>query len=233
MKPNEIVDRDAWVAARTDLLAEEKALTRARDALVEKRRALPWVRIATAYEFDSETGRVSLANLFGAHSQLAIYHFMYPPEWEEGCPSCCFWADTYNQAHAHLAARDTAFAVASRAPLDRLKAYKARLDWDFNWVSTVGDRFNRDFGVTFDAEEAQAGRAVYNYRVGGFHGPEAPGLSVFAKSENGAVYHTYSTYGRGLEEFNGIYHLLDMVPKGRDEDGLDHTMSWLRRRDQY
>ena len=233
MKPTEVVDREAWVAARTALLAEEKALVRARDALAEKRRTLPWVRIAEAYEFETDAGRVGLAALFGAHSQLAVYHFMYPPEWDEGCPACCFLADSCSQAHVHLAARDVSFVMASRAPLDRLNDYKARFGWDFTWVSTVGDSFNRDFGVTFDPEEAEAGRAVYNYKIGGFRGAEAPGLSIFAKSEDGALYHTYSAYARGLDDFLVAYHLLDRTPKGRDEEGLDFTMAWLRRRDQY
>lgn len=233
MEPNTVVSREEWTEARVTLLGEEKAFSKARDALAEKRRSLPWVKVSGEYVFETNSGRKSLSDLFSGSSQLAVYHFMFTPEWDEGCPACGFWADTYNQAHEHLTARDIAFAVASRAPLEKLNAYRDRFGWDFNWVSTVGDTFNRDFGVTLDAEAVDQGRAVYNYKETKFPGTEAPGLSVFAKDEKGTIYHTYSTYGRGLEEFNGIYHLMDMTPKGRNEGQLDFPMAWLRRRDQY
>lgn len=219
-----IATRADWEAARLDLLDAEKAHMRAGDELARRRRELPWVPVETEYSFDTEHGRRTLAELFQTRGQLVVYHFMYGTDWEEGCPSCSFWADNFDGTVAHLAARDVAFVAASTAPLDELLAYRTRMGWSFPWVSSGGTTFNEDFEV--------AGSSRYNFSATPEPIGESPGLSVFALRD-GQVFHTYSTYARGLEAFNGAYHLLDMVPKGRDEDDLAWTMAWLRRRDQY
>ncbi|RMF40858.1 MAG: DUF899 domain-containing protein [Alphaproteobacteria bacterium] len=229
--PN-VVTREKWLKARLELLEAEKAFTRERDALSARRRALPWVRVDTPYRFDTPEGPASLADLFDGRSQLIVSHFMYGPDWEEGCPSCSFWADGYDGLDIHLAHRDTAFVAVSRAPLEKLLAYRERMGWRFRWVSSLNTGFNRDFGVSFTPEEIAAGTAVYNYRPKGFPSTEAPGFSVFARRGT-EVYHTYSTYARGLDMMNTAYHLLDLTPKGRDEDGLPWPMAWLRRHDRY
>lgn len=228
-----ITDRDTWLQARLALLDAEKAHMRAGDALAARRRTLPKVRLDKDYRFTGAEGEVTLAGLFGRHGQLVIYHFMFGADWDEGCPSCSFWADNFDGIDAHLAARDTAFACVSTAPYDRLAAYRDRMGWRFRWVSSAGSGFNHDFNVSFTPEELEAKDNVYNYRRGGFGGEEAPGLSVFERVADGAVLHTYSTYGRGVEAFNGAYHILDLTPKGRDEDGLDWPMQWVRRHDRY
>jgi predicted dithiol-disulfide oxidoreductase (DUF899 family) len=225
------VSREEWLAARKALLAKEKAFTLQRDELSAQRRALPWVKVDKTYVFEGREGKVTLANLFDGRSQLLVYHFMFGPDWQEGCPSCSFWADNYNGIVVHLNHRDVSLVAVSRAPLEKLEQYKRRMGWTFNWVSSSGNDFNRDYHVSFTPEEK--GRAVYNYKAGSFSGEEAPGISVFAKDEAGAVYHTYSCYARGLDMLNGAYHMLDLVPKGRDEDGLPFTMAWVRRHDRY
>lgn len=226
------VSRDEWLTARKALLVEEKALTRQRDALSAKRRALPWVRIDKPYSFATERGPATLSDLFGPHSQLIVYHFMYGPDWAEGCPSCSFWADNFEGIDIHLAHRDTRLIAVAKAPLETLTTYRKRMGWSFDFVSAHETDFNEDFDVSFSAEQVEAKDGTYNYRPGNLFGQEAAGVSVFAR-RNGEVYHTYSTYSRGLDMLNGAYHYLDLTPKGRDEDGLPFTMSWLRRRDQY
>ena len=229
MTLHRIVDRAQWLSERRALLAEEKAHMRAGDALAEKRRALPWVRVEGEYLFDTVRGRETLADLFAGKGQLAIYHFMFGKDWEQGCKSCSFWADTFDGIDVHLAARDTRFLCTSNAPLDRLLAYRARMGWRFDWVSAVDGAFSEDFGVTFP--EMRPGPAGgYNY-TDAVPNDEMPGISVFARLEDGGIAHAYSTYGRGVEAINGAYHLLDLTPKGRDEGG--EGMSWLRRRDEY
>lgn len=225
-----IVSRDEWLRQRAALLHEEKALTQQRDRLSERRRALPWVRIEPGYVFDTTTGPKDLAALFGPHSQLAVYHFMLAPDWEAGCKSCSFWADNFEGIAAHLAHRDTALVAISRAPLAKLRAYAARMGWSFEWVSSAGSTFNVDFGVSFTPEQLAAGEVDYNYGKRRTSSSELPGISVFARRGE-EVFHTYSTYGRGIEVVNGAYAWLDMVPKGRDE--ADGPMAWLRRRDEY
>ena len=229
----QVASRAEWLDARKALLEKEKELTRARDALAEARRALPRVLIDSDYRFQTPEGEQGLGDLFGPHSQLVVDHFMFGADWDEGCTSCSFWADAFSGIDVHLAARDTAFVLVSAAPLDKLEAYKARMGWHFTWVSSEGTRFNRDMGVAFTPEEIESGTAHYNYRSAGFPMSEAPGLSAFVKDEAGAIYHTYSVFSRGLDGFNPAYQLLDITPKGRDEDGLDFSMAWLRRRDQY
>ncbi|MFN0090747.1 MAG: DUF899 domain-containing protein [Acidimicrobiales bacterium] len=226
-----VVAHEAWLAARIELLEAEKALTRARDELSARRRALPWESVEKTYVFDTPDGPRSLAELFEGRSQLIVYHFMMGPDWTEGCPSCSFWTDSWNGAHVHLAHRDVSFVMASRAPLAAIEAYRTRMGWDVPWVSSLGSEFNLDYGVSFSPAQQTAG-ATYNYAPTDSPGEEAPGLSVFA-SDGEAVFHTYSCYARGLDALNSAYQLLDLVPKGRDEDSLPWTMAWLRRHDDY
>ncbi|MDX1516857.1 MAG: DUF899 domain-containing protein [Woeseiaceae bacterium] len=227
-----VVSDQEWRKARVELLEAEKELQRARDELAARRRELPWRKVDKHYTFESESGDKSLSDLFGDRSQLLVYHFMFGPDWDEGCKSCSFWADNFNGLVPHLAARDVSLVAVSRAPLDKLVAYRHRLGWSFPWVSSLGSDFNADFHVTFDQAAIDAGKAYYNYRDTGDVVEEMPGLSAFKRYE-GAVYHTYSTYSRGLDPFNAAYQLLDLTPDGRNEDDLPYTMDWLRRRDEY
>lgn len=228
-----IVSQSEWLQARKQLLAKEKAFNQARDALSAERQRLPWVRIEKTYEFDTPAGREPLAGLFQGKSQLVVYHFMYGPDAKQPCKSCSFWADNLANVAPHLAARDTALTLVSRAPLATLLAFKKRMGWTIPWVSSAGSDFNYDFGASFRPEALPAQSPNYNYGSGRFNGQDAPGMSVFAKDAAGAVYHTYSTYGRGLDMLNGAYHALDIVPKGRDEAGQSHKMHWVQLRDEY
>jgi predicted dithiol-disulfide oxidoreductase (DUF899 family) len=233
MKNNKVLARDAWVEARKALLAKEKEFTRRRDALARERRELPWEKVENDYVFDGPGGKVSLAGLFDGRSQLIVYHFMFGPDWDEGCKSCSFLADHFNPAVVHLNARDVSFVAASRAPLAVLEKFKKRMGWTFPWVSSHGTDFNRDYQVSFTEDEVAGGKAYYNYKPGGFPSTEAPGASVFYKDAAGTVFHTYSVYQRGLDMFIAAYHYLDIVPKGRDEDDFAYTMEWLRLHDAY
>jgi len=233
MQQQRIVTRDEWIAARKELLVKEKALTRAHDALAAERRQLPRVKIDTNYTFDTPGGKRTLAELFDGRSQLMIYHFMMGPDWSEGCASCSFLADHIDGAVIHLAHRDVKLMAVSRAPLANVQAFKARMGWKFDWVSSYGSDFNRDYGVTFSEEEVTSGRGIYNFEPLRYPLDEAPGLSVFLKTDTGEVFHTYSTYARGGEALIGTYHWLDFAPKGRDEELLAFTMSWLRHHDRY
>ena len=233
MNKHTVVSRDEWLTARKALLDQEKEFTRLRDQLSEQRRALPWVKVNKEYVFQGPSGKESLSDLFEGRSQLMIYHFMFHPDWEDACKSCSFWADNYNGMIVHLNHRDVSFAVVSRAPLEKLNAFKKRMGWDFKWVSSFDNDFNYDFNVSFTPEEMEKGQMEYNYTVMQFPAPEAPGLSVFHRDENGSIFHTYSCYGRGLDILNGTYNHLDMTPKGRDEEGLAYTMEWVRLKDRY
>ncbi|MCA9689355.1 MAG: DUF899 domain-containing protein [Myxococcales bacterium] len=228
---HEITDDEQWLAARTQLLAREKELTRLRDEVNALRRALPYRRIERAYTFAGEDGERTLRDLFGDSSQLLVYHFMYGPGWDAGCPSCSFWADHFDPMIPHLLARDTAFAVISRAPFATLRAYAERMGWRFPWYSSNANSFNRDFGVTFTEEQVASKERLYNYGTSGAFA-EAPGASAFLR-DGDAVLHTYSTYARGLDILNGTYHWLDITAKGRDEAGLPWPMAWLKRHDEY
>jgi predicted dithiol-disulfide oxidoreductase (DUF899 family) len=232
MTIHQIVSKEDWAAARLALLAREKAFTRQRDELSAARRALPWEKVDTNYVFDSERGSVSFADLFAGRGQLLVYHFMFGPDWEAGCKSCSFWADNFERIVVHLSHRDVSLVLISRAPLDRLIAYKRRMGWTFEWVSSLGNSFNHDFAVSFTKDELASPAKNYNFGTQRFGIEEAPGISVFAK-DGGAIYRTYATFSRGLDMLNGAYHLLDLVPKGRDEEGLSYGMEWLRRRDEY
>jgi predicted dithiol-disulfide oxidoreductase (DUF899 family) len=228
-----VVSQSEWLAARKALLAKEKEFTRARDELSRQRRKLPWVKIEKNYMFDTPNGRKSLAELFDGRSQLIVYHFMLGPGWNEGCPSCSYLADHFDGAAIHLAQRDVTLTVVSRAPLGEIDAYKKRMGWRFPWASSYGTDFNRDFHVSFTKDEMASKKAYYNYTTGGFPSEEAPGMSVFYKSEAGEIFHTYSVYARGLDILVGAYNFLDHAPKGRDEEALPWSMAWVRRHDEY
>jgi len=226
-----IVSRAEWLVARKELLAKEKQATRQRDALSAERRQLPMVRIEKEYFFDGPEGRRTLRDLFEGRRQLVVYHFMFDASWDEGCKSCSYFADTFNGAIVHLRARDTAFAAISRAPLAKLEAFKRRMGWTFPWFSSANTDFNYDFHVSFRPDE-DLSRAEYNYGKRGFPSSEAPGASVFLHGGSD-VFHTYSTYARGLDHMIGTYNFLDLTPLGRNEEGLPYGMDWVRHHDKY
>jgi len=230
--PN-VVSHVEWLAARGEFLKKEKELTRLRDQLSRQRRALPWEKVEKRYEFDSARGKVALGDPFDGRSQLVVYHFMFGPDWQEGCPSCSFNMDHTDGALVHLAQRDVSFAAISRAPYPKIAAFRKRMGWRFNWVSSNANDFNRDYHVAFTKDELASGNVYYNYDMGKFPSEEAPGFSVFYKDEGGDIFHTYSAYARGTETTINTYSYLDLVPKGRDEDALPFTMSWLRHHDRY
>ena len=224
---------EQWLAARLELLREEKELTRLRDRVSQRRRELPWVKLTKDYRFESPRGRVPLADLFEGRSQLIVQHFMLGAGWEEGCKSCSFMLDHFNASLVHLQARDVSFAAISHAPLAEILPFKARMGWAVNWVSSQGTDFNRDYRVSFTAQELARGLVDYNYAQRPFPVEEAPGMSVFVRDAAGTVYHTYSTYGRGLDLLMGAYNLLDLVPKGRNETNPDFPADWIRHHDRY
>ena len=228
-----LVSREDWLVAREQLLSKEKDFTRLRDRLSAERRELPWVRVEKDYVFEGPDGRETLAELFGGRSQLIVYHFMFGPEWEQGCPSCSFLSDHIDGANRHLPHRDVTLLAVSRAPLAQIQAFKERMGWRFKWVSSYGNDFNRDYHVSFTPDEMAQGEVYYNYRMGAFPSEEAPGISVFYKDASGAIFHTYSAYARGLDLLAGAYNYLDLVPKGRDEAALPWTMAWVRHHDRY
>ena len=230
MADHPVVGHDEWLQARTALLAAEKDFTRARDELSRRRRELPWEAVEQEYVFDGSGGVVSLAELFGGRSQLVVYHFMFEPEADEGCPHCSFWADNFDPNVVHLAARDTTLVAVSRAPVAKLEAYRRRMGWGFTWVSSGGNDFNADFGVGFSPDERES--QVYNYGSQAPHLPDREGVSVFVRDETGAIFHTYSAYARGIDLLNSAYNYLDLTPKGRDEEGRQPQF-WVRRHDQY
>jgi predicted dithiol-disulfide oxidoreductase (DUF899 family) len=227
------VSHAEWLAARKDFLVKEKEFTRLRDELSRERRTLPWEKVEKRYDFDSTQGQVMLSDLFNGRSQLVIYHFMLGPGWEAGCPSCSYLADHFDGATVHLANRDTTLVVVSRAPLAEIEAFKKRMGWKFQWVSSFGSDFNFDYHVSFSPEQKASGKVEYNYATIEPFSEEGPGVSVFAKDAAGEVFHTYSSYARGLDILVGTYNFLDLVPKGRDEDGLNFTMAWVRHHDRY
>src|SRR5262245_32941888 len=230
---HKVVSRREWLEARKELLKREKESTRLRDQIARERRALPWVRIEKNYVFDAPEGQRTLAELFEGRRQLLVQHFMFGPGWEQGCPSCSFMADHSDGMNVHLAPRDVTLVVVSRTPLAKIEAFKKRMGWQFKWVSSFGSDFNHDFHVSFTPEEQAKGQVYYNYATQPFESEELPGISVFYKDEAGNVFHTYSTYRRGVEVMMGAYSLLDLTPKGRDEDNLSYGMEWVRHHDRY
>lgn len=229
-----VVPPTDWLTARKELLAKEKEFTRLRDELSDRRRELPWEKVEKQYVFDHPKGKQTLADLFDGRSQLIVYHFMFGPGWKEGCPSCSFLADNFDGARVHMAQRDVAFAVVSRATLPEIEAFKKRMRWRFPWVSSFGSEFNFDYRVSFAKDELADGRHPYNYGTMGSGSEEGPGLSVFYKDEQGEIFHTYSTYARGLDILLTAYNFIDLTPKGRDEEGMvPHAMAWVRHHDRY
>lgn len=229
-----IVSRDEWLAARRQHLSKEKELTRLQDELTADRQRLPCVRVEKNYVFDGLDGKESLADLFRGRSQLIVQHFMFGPDWQEGCVGCSFGADHVDGALLHIEHHDVAFAAVSRAPLPQLEAFKQRMGWKFKWVSSYGNDFNYDYHVSFTKEQIAKGEVFYNYRLTKAEGEEMPGTSVFYKDAAGDVFHTYSSYGRGDERAIGAYMYLDITPKGRNETGPNHNLTdWVRHHDKY
>jgi predicted dithiol-disulfide oxidoreductase (DUF899 family) len=228
-----VVSDARWVEERRKLLAREMELTHLRDEIAAARRALPWRRITANYVFDTAAGPRTLAELFEGRRQLMVQHFMLGPGWEQGCPSCSFMADHTDGMNIHLAHRDITFVAVSRAPLAEIKRFHDRMGWKFDWVSSNASEFNRDFAVSFTQEELATGAVDYNYGKVAFPAEEAPGISVFCKDDAGDVFHTYSTFGRGVEAMMGAYVLMDMTPKGRDERDTFYKMEWVRHHDRY
>ena len=233
MENQRVVSREEWLVARKEHLAKEKEFTQLRDQLSRQRRKLPWVKVDKEYVFQGPNGRETLSELFAGKSQLLIYLFMFGHDWEEGCPSCSFWADNFNGIGVHLNHRDVTMVSISTAPLEQLEAYRMRMGWSFKWVSSSETDFNHDYRVSFTAEELEKSEFNYNFDTRKAFGPESPGISVFYKDEGGNVFHTYSCYARGLDMLNGAYNFLDLVPKGRDEASLQFPMAWVRRHDKY
>ncbi|WP_338829798.1 thioredoxin family protein [Bradyrhizobium sp. 27S5] len=233
MQQHNIVSREEWIAARKALMAREKELTQAREALSRQRRELPWVKVDKDYVFDGPDGKLTLGDLFKGRPQLVVQHVMFAPDWDEACKSCSFWVDGFERMVPHLAARDTTMIAVSLAPLAKLEAFKKRMGWTFDWISSGDNDFNYDYGVSFTRQQIDAGNAQYNYGTTPLYGPELPGISVFFRDETGAVFHTYSTFARGLDMMNAAYHYLDLTPLGRHEEGLPYPMDWVRLRDQY
>jgi predicted dithiol-disulfide oxidoreductase (DUF899 family) len=233
MQTHKIVSREEWIAARKAHLGREKEYTLARDRLSAERRDLPWVRVDKNYQFERPGGTATLADLFAGRSQLVVQHFMFAPDWNEGCKSCSFWADGFERMIPHLAARDTTLVAISRAPLQKLLAFKARMGWTFDWLSSGASDFNYDYGVAFTRDEIERGDKTYNFGTSGFGIEDAPGISVFYRDDAGEIFHTYSCFARGLDMMNAAYHYLDLTPLGRHEEGLPYPMDWLRLRDQY
>ncbi len=230
---HKVVSKDQWLRAHGDFLTKEKELTRLNDELGRQRRDLPWARVEKEYIFNGPQGKVSLADLFDGKSQLATYHFMFGPDWAEGCPGCSYVSDHMDGAIEHLRARDVTLVLISRAPQEKLAAFKKRMSWRFPWFSSDGCDFNHDLGVSFTKTEVASGAKTYNFGTTSPHGEENPGLSFFFKDQSGAIFHTYSTFGRGLEVILGTYAILDRAPNGRDEAGLPSPMAWVRHHDKY
>lgn len=233
MSTPQVASHADWLAARRELLAKEKEFSKLRDELSAARRELPWEKIGKEYVFQGPDGGETLAELFDGRGQLIVYHFMFGPDWEEGCKACSYLTDHLGPTLAHLNNRDVTLIVVSRGPLEKLQAFRQRMGWPIKWVSALNNDFNWDYDVSFKPEDIDAGTVDYNYATGPFPVSEGPGISVFAKDERGDVFHTYSSFARGLDMFIGTYHLLDIVPKGRDEDALPFTMDWVRHHDRY
>jgi predicted dithiol-disulfide oxidoreductase (DUF899 family) len=229
-----VVSRKEWLAARTALLAKEKAFTKARDALGAERRELPWVKVEKTYIFDTVYGNKTLLDLFDGRSQLIIKHFMFGPDWKEGCVGCSFEMDHVEAALQHIEHHDVTVVAVARAPLPKIEAFKKRMGWHFKWVSSAGSDFNFDYHVSFTPEEMASGEVMYNYRKEKPVSDELSGISVFIKNAAGEIFHTYSAFGRGAEELLGAYMLLDLTPKGRNETGPNFNLTdWVRHHDRY
>ena len=232
LQSHKIVSSAEWLAARKELLVKEKEFSRLREELSQKRRDLPWEKVGKSYQFEGPQGKESLADLFQKRNQLVVYHFMFGPDWNEGCPHCSFWADNFNGADVHLNQRNVSFVAISRAPLAKIEAFKKRMGWNFKWVSSGENDFNYDYNVSFRPEDLKKKSIQYNYAESAEQHPEREGISVFYKDNKGAIFHTYSTYARGIDMVNGTYQFLDLVPKGRDE-GTGFAQDWVKHHDRY
>ena len=228
-----VVSHDEWLAAQKAFLTKEKEFTHQREELSRQRRALPWEKLDKPYVFEGPDGTVSLSDLFGGRNQLIVYHFMFPPEWDEGCPHCSFWADNFNGIIVHLHQRDVSFVAISRAPLPKIEAFEKRMGWTFKWLSSDDGDFNYDFRASFHPGEIESGAPLYNFGTSEPGFTDREGVSVFYKDKDGGIVHTYSTWARGIDIFNTAYHYLDVVPKGRDEDRLEFSQAWVRHHDRY
>jgi len=230
---HKVVSANEWLEARLELLAKEKEFTRLRDQLSQQRRELPWERVEKQYVFDGPKGKETLAELFENHSQLLVYHFMFAPEWEAGCKHCSWWADNFERNIVHLNHRDVTMVAISHAPLHKLEAFKKRMGWTFKWLSAANTDFNYEYHVSFTPAEVEKGEIYQNYRQKKSSLSDVAGFSVFYQESRGNIFHTYSCYERGLDMLNAGYHLLDLVPKGRNEEGLAFPQAWVRHRDRY
>jgi predicted dithiol-disulfide oxidoreductase (DUF899 family) len=233
LESHKVVSKSEWFEARKRLLDKEKEFTIVRDQLSQQRRDLPWVAVNKEYVFEGPKGKETLSELFDGKSQLIVYHFMFDPSWEAGCPSCSFWADNFNGIIVHLNQRDVTMVAVSRAPYNKLAAYEKRLGWNFKWVSSYNTDFNFDYNVSFRPEEMANKEAIYNFTTQDPHSPEREGVSVFYKDPQGRIFHTYSAYARGIDMLNVAYNYLDLAPKGRDEAGNEFPQFWVRRHDEY
>jgi predicted dithiol-disulfide oxidoreductase (DUF899 family) len=231
-KNHKVVSQKAWITARRALLAKEKKFSRLRDQLAQQRRNLPWVKVEKEYVFEGPNGKEKLADLFGNKNQLIVYHFMFAPGWQEGCPHCSFWADHFDSVGVHLGQRDTSLAVISHAAWKEIEPFKKRMGWQFNWVSSAQNDFNFDFQVSFTPEQIRSGKAIYNYAQSRVDSQEREGASAFYKDRSGDIFHTYSTYARGIDLLNTTYNFLDLTAKGRDEYS-DFPQDWVRYHDKY
>jgi predicted dithiol-disulfide oxidoreductase (DUF899 family) len=230
---SKVVSQMKWIAARKELLRKEKEFSRLRDELSRQRLELPWEKVEKEYVFHGPNGKETLSDLFAGKSQLIVYHFMFGPDWAEGCPGCSFLADHFDGSTTHLAERDVRLVAVSRAPVGLIEPFKKRMGWRFKWVSSQETDFNSDYHVSFTKDEIAKGQTYYNYVAGEFKSEEGPGASVFYKDRSGDIFHTYSSYGRGLDMMIGAYSWLDIAPKGRNEEGITPPMSWVRHHDKY
>jgi predicted dithiol-disulfide oxidoreductase (DUF899 family) len=231
-KEHTVVSHANWIAARKAFLVKEKKFSKLRDELARQRRALPWEKVGTNYLFDGPDGKETLADLFDDKSQLVTYHFMFGPDWREGCPHCSFWADHYDSVNWHIGQRDTTLVVVSRAPMKDIAAFKKRMGWKFNWVSSLRNTFNFDLNVSFTPEQIKSGKMIYNYAPLDMKIDEREGVSAFYKDKRGDIYHTYSAYARGIDLLNTTYNFLDLTAKGRDENP-EASQNWVRYHDGY
>lgn len=231
---NKIVGVEEFNKAHAAFLKEEKELTKKRDELAKRRQALPWKKVEKSYPFMGPEGKLTLVDLFNGKTQLIVQHFMFGPGWKQGCEGCSFMADHINQPLVHFEQRDAHFVAVSRATLDEIEAYKKRMGWKFPWYSSNGSDFNYDFHVSFTEQDKEKGKVFYNYRLEDYVDEELPGMSAFIRDASGQVFHTYSTFGRGAEQVMGTYTLMDMLPRGREEEPFKvHPMEWVRRHDEY
>jgi predicted dithiol-disulfide oxidoreductase (DUF899 family) len=234
VKPHKVVAHDEWMKARQEFLKKEKGFTKLRDQLNEQRRALPWEKLEKQYVFDTPSGKKTLADLFEGRSQLIVWHFMFGPDWEQGCSHCSFWTDGWNGVTEHLKHRDTTIMAISQAPLSKIEKFKRRMGWNFNWASSTGTDFNFDYQASTRPEELKAKKVIYNFKEMEPFSDQMHGCSTFYKDEKGDIYHTYSTYSRGVDMLNIAYHFLDLTAKGRDEDwSQKHSSDWVRHHDRY